>query len=499
MQRTIRIAQRNGVAGHLFALMPRYADKPAIIEPRLTRKYGQLLERASIFALHMRRQGIGQSSLVAIDVKSPSLCAEMVIAASLVGCRWTFASFFGPGFPLKVTHLLHVNPKKYPSGPGIIDVTKAWAQTPEEYRDARHIEFTGSSSVEAPWMLLGSSGTTGLPKYLYFSEDMFLRRTRGLAATELTVGDQFIGASLFLVTSSLFVRYCFSVLLNGGRLVRGDYEFMARQGVCHVRGSPRHFTQLMSQTPAPCAPLIRSARASGSAPSEVFIREMLRYFEDVTIGYGSSEAGGVSSQRLTSVEDLRYGLGVPRQGVDIQIVDDAGQLLPPAAEGIVRIRSHGQVSSYVENAQLSAQVFRDGWFHPGDMGYLDTEGRLHITGRLNDLLNIGGVKINAEELDRVLLHDEDVQDAMAYKHPGGVLGEMLSALLVLRDGVDPLCVVDRIKSNVIAQLGDRCVPEAFFMTTETPRNANGKSMRRLAVDAALKGTKIAGSTSARHG
>ena len=98
----------------------------------------------------------------------------------------------------------------------------------------------------------------------------------------------------------------------------------------------------------------------------------------------------------------------------MEIVDEAGHTLPRGTEGIVRIANRGAVSSYLDDPELSSRVFRDGWFYPGDLGSLTADDILIISGRIDDVLNVGGGKFPAEKLEALLTSIPGVTEAAVF-------------------------------------------------------------------------------------
>ena len=95
----------------------------------------------------------------------------------------------------------------------------------------------------------------------------------------------------------------------------------------------------------------------------------------------------------------------------MEIVGESGNILAYGSEGIVRVRTREIVNGYVGDPEQSAVKFREGWFYPGDIGYIKEDGMFVVTGRQELLLNIGGDKINPEKIEDVLKQYPDVYDA----------------------------------------------------------------------------------------
>jgi acyl-coenzyme A synthetase/AMP-(fatty) acid ligase len=214
---------------------------------------------------------------------------------------------------------------------------------------------------------------------------------------------------------------------------------------------------------------------------------MFDRFELIRNGYGSTEAGLTSSKIIspTNVEDA--SAGPPHDQVRVEIVDLENNPLPTDAEGIVRIRTKGQVSGYVGELVVNAEAFQDGWFYPGDLGRM-SGGELYITGRSNDQLNIGGVKINAIAIDDALMSVSGVRDAICFANADTDALPALAALLVIAPKADADQTVREARRILRSKFGLARTPKEFFVMDAAPRNENGKAQRHLAA-AAVRGLK----------
>lgn len=128
---------------------------------------------------------------------------------------------------------------------------------------------------------------------------------------------------------------------------------------------------------------------------------------------------------------------------------------------------------------MKTALFRDGWFYPGDIGALTAEGRLTLRGRVDDRLNLGGVKIDAAAIDRVLAEIEGLADGAAFGRGGREGGPPeLAVALVAAPGADEGRLREAVAGACRGAFGARGEPKAMFFLPGLPRNANGKVLRR---------------------
>ncbi|MCR6736468.1 MAG: fatty acid--CoA ligase family protein [Afipia sp.] len=234
---------------------------------------------------------------------------------------------------------------------------------------------------------------------------------------------------------------------------------------------------------------MRSLKVTGAQVTQKFVDTALRYFEELHILYGATETGVGTLVRLTAPEQFAGTAGHPYDGARIEIVDASGRPLPTGTEGTVRVSSDWMVAGYVDDPALTAAFFRDGWFYPGDLGVIDAGGALRIVGRVNDVLNAGGMKLNAADLDEVIQLHPDVADGFCFLHANGQGLEILSAIVALRPGASPAGLGD-LRAFATHKLGRSRAPHHLYVGEIVPRNENGKPMRARASELAATMTPI---------
>src|SRR6185437_4478181 len=118
----------------------------------------------------------------------------------------------------------------------------------------------------------------------------------------------------------------------------------------------------------------------------------------------------------------------------VAVMDAAGTLSPPGIQGEVVIRGPNVMPGYDHNPEANRAAFTDGWFRTGDLGSLDGDGYLRLTGRIKEVINRGGEKISPREVDEVLMDHPAVAQVVTFAIPDGRLGEEVAAAVVLQDG-----------------------------------------------------------------
>lgn len=152
--------------------------------------------------------------------------------------------------------------------------------------------------------------------------------------------------------------------------------------------------------------------------------------------------------------------------LDVRITDPStGAEAGDGDEGEIWVRGPGLMTGYHNRPDATAEAFTDGWYRTGDLGRRDTNGHLHVTGRVKELIIRGGVNINPSEVERVLLALPDVADAAVVGRRHDVLGEVPVAFVVPGpDGVDTA----RALAACRERLSGFKVPDEIYPTASSP-------------------------------
>ena len=195
----------------------------------------------------------------------------------------------------------------------------------------------------------------------------------------------------------------------------------------------------------------------------------MRLTPNLYIGYGSSESGVISVARPESVRSIPGVVGNVVPGMEVQIIDDDGQPLPPGSVGKVRLRSSGMVSGYVNDAAETARIFRDGWLYPGDLAEYTPAGELIHHGRADDVMILDGINISPAAIENTLLQHPAVAEAAAFPIPSVQRGDLPIAAVATKSRASR----DELLSHCRAHLGTHA-PIGLMIVPKLPRNAEGK-------------------------
>ena len=231
---------------------------------------------------------------------------------------------------------------------------------------------------------------------------------------------------------------------------------------------------------------LRLLWVSGDKISSDLLEKMFKLCKPVVISYGCTEADGVT---VTRVEDSKKILkrpgyvGKPCQGYKIKIVDENRKILPPKNVGEIAIRGPIVSKGYYKMPEETANCFdSEGWFYTGDLGFLDRNGRLYITGRKKEIIRTGSYTVLPKEIEDVLIVHPKVQLAAVVGVPDKIYGEVVWAFVVPKQGAK--LTTEELKNLCTKKLSDYKIPRRFLIRDSIPMTRTGKIARKELVDEA---------------
>jgi long-chain acyl-CoA synthetase len=330
-----------------------------------------------------------------------------------------------------------------------------------------------------PVVYLFSSGSTGRPKRV--------PRTHGQVCAEAALypGIGIRPDDRIFVTVPLFHSYGMGFCLlaaagTGAALIlleepnpfllrrRTAMELIERERATVLPGVPFHYKLMAEATDELDLSSLRLCFSAGTAlPRPVFDSFASRFGVPVRQHYGCTEAGALTANLDADPEPTAETAGTAIGPVEIRIVD-----------GEVAVRSPGQTSGYSDMDDLNREVFQDGFFLTGDLGVLDEQGRLTITGRTKLLIEVGGYKVDPVEVADVVEAHPGVREAVVV----GVNGregadEVVKAVVVPEGDVDEA----ELLAFCQERLANYKVPRVVEFRDEIPRNPLGKVLRKYLV------------------
>ena len=220
-----------------------------------------------------------------------------------------------------------------------------------------------------------------------------------------------------------------------------------------------------------CFPKLRVLISTGAALfPEDREKALKRVASNILNFYGSAEGGGVSVLGPHHPPEERNSVGQIVFGSNVRIVDDNCNDLPPGQIGRICYRSGGTATSFLNDPEASAKSFRDGWYFPGDLGYVNDRGFVYITGREKDLIIRGGVNIYPNEIESILLGHPKVSEVAVVGAPSAEFGEEVVAFVVSSEPIDG----EELRGYCSIRLAPYKVPRIFRFLQDVPRTSVGK-------------------------
>jgi len=224
--------------------------------------------------------------------------------------------------------------------------------------------------------------------------------------------------------------------------------------------------------------------AAAGAATPTGLPELLRDklgIENRASGYGMTETASVCATMSGPVFDLKpMAAGIVSPIIDIRVVDTQGNSLPSQQDGEIQLRGVTITPGYWHRDDLTQEAFtRDGWLRTGDLGNIDDDGFLHITGRIKEIVIRGGENIAPIEIENVAYRHSSVKEAAVFGVPDDLMGEELAMVCHPQPG--SALTEDELRAHLVKALPTFKVPKYLVMTDEPlPRNASEK-IHRLAL------------------
>ncbi|MFT3856538.1 MAG: AMP-binding protein [Aquabacterium sp.] len=337
--------------------------------------------------------------------------------------------------------------------------------------------------------IIYTSGTTGKPKGVMLTHGNL---AANVSAIQQTLPMQADDVTLCLLP--FFYAFGFSVLhthLTLGATLVLQHSLMYPQQVLQKMaethatafyGVPSSYYLLMERGQLAQArlPSLRYVAQAGGAMDAARIDEVRRLLPgvDFYVMYGQTEA----CSRLTTLpahrlSDKPGSVGLPLPGVALSIQSEQGALLPAGQTGEVCAQGANVMAGYWQAPQDTAATLQHGWLRTGDLGHLDEEGFLFLTGRLREQIKTGAHRVSPWEIEEVIRPLAGVREVAAIGAPDPLLGETVHVFVMADAPSDALRRI--ILQTCKAQLASYKVPKAVSFLSDFPRTASGKVQKHL--------------------
>jgi fatty-acyl-CoA synthase len=218
---------------------------------------------------------------------------------------------------------------------------------------------------------------------------------------------------------------------------------------------------------------LRYLGITGGHLSKELARETRRRLcADLFEAYASTDCGQITTIGQDDWETHGDTVGKPIWCVFVRIADDDGREVPLGTEGEVCVRTPLAIQGYYQNPQATDEFLKGGWCHTGDIGFLDDQGYLHISGRKKNMVKSGGISVFPEEIEDTLRKHPAVADAAVIGFNSKEWGEAVKAFVVLNPGAN--CDGDTLIQFCKNSLASYKTPKAVEFLSILPHTGLGK-------------------------
>ncbi len=449
-------------------------EAPAICAPGIDLvTYGRLEKTINNIMRRALSLDVQPGQVVALVVKQPVIHAAIILAMARLGV--VTASPSAATLPTGLMFDAIIADRDHPfRALKTIPADSSWTMGDGAPIPMKHIP----SGADICRICL-TSGTTGDTKGVALTHNMILGR---LQRYDSAYGPDLPKASRFFcdmaLGSALGFQFLVYALTKGAAFfVRGNNAENTLRAFAFYRldaivASPAALAEFATDYEKyQCQHTFDVIVSSGSITSKPLAdRIRSRIGAKVICDYGSTEASATASAPVHMLEGIDGAVGRISPGIEIEIVDEAGRVLPAGKEGIVRVRGDHVANTYAGDPEATARFFRDGWFFPGDLGRITTDQMLVIVGRQNVILNFGGEKINPESIEAVLNTFSGIIDAAAFGVRSKLGIEEIWAAYVSREPIEE----NLLQQHCAQVLAPAAVPKRFIRVDKLPHNEAGK-------------------------
>jgi long-chain acyl-CoA synthetase len=336
--------------------------------------------------------------------------------------------------------------------------------------------------------LLYTSGTTGTPKGAALTHGNLGRNAEVLADHVVDINAD----DVMMACLPLFHAFGQTGSMNAG-IRRGAclvlvprfdpaevLPMLSALGVTIFVAVPTMYNALLHQPPVTTGPEAGALRVcvSGGAslPGEVLFAFEKRFNCTVGEGYGLSETSPVSTFNHLDRPRKAGSIGTPILGVEVRLVDEAGNDVSPGDVGEIAIRGDNVMAGYWNRPEETAETVPDGWLRSGDLARQDEDGYFFIVDRKKDVIIRGGYNVYPREIEEVLYEHPDVLEAAVLGLPHAHLGEEVAAAVVLTPG--GRATEDELRSFVKARVAPYKYPREIRIVPSLPKGSTGKILKR---------------------
>lgn len=508
------------VSGMIIAFhAQKRPDAPAIISEAGNRTYAELNARANQLTRALRKAGLKAGDAVALLCSNRPEFAEVCVACQRGGFRLTPVNWHLKGN--EVGYIVDncearafVADARFTGSaveaaamsPGIVIGLAVGGDIPGFANYDATVSAQGGDNIDDPVLgtqMMYTSGTTGYPK------GVFRREAAPVSPllVKLTETASFKDGDIALVTGPLYHAAPLALNLNFplnsgvGCVVMDKWDaeetlrLVQEHRITHTHVVPTMLHRILSLDEATRAKYDFSSLRwilHGAAPCPTHVKERsIEMFGPVVFEYYAATEGGGIFVDSHEWKDKVGTVGKPLPGVVVRVVNDNGDIAKPKEVGTIYFEAPATGRfEYFKAPEKTEGAYRGNDYTMGDMGYVDEDGFLYLTGRSAEVIISGGVNIYPVEIDQEVLEHPAVYDVAVVGVPNEEWGEEIKAVVQLNEGIEPS---DKLAAEIVAFAAERLPgykrPRSVDFTDDLPRMPSGKIVRRTVRDRYWKGDK----------
>jgi len=481
--------------GGLFSILSKAAEKfpqkEALVWRHERYTYSQLLDLACKVSAFLASKGIGKGERVLLNL--PNIPSFVFSYYGILGV----GAVVVPANPaLKIGEIAYIAENAeistaitYPSNKA--SISKALPDTPvftpEDILNTSPAGITPlSAQPDDLAAIIYTSGTTGKPKGAMLTHGNIYFDVEASQTWMKMAGETFL--ALLPLTHAFGATVCIHLAfyLNGKTVLLERFngqevvETLSKEHITIFPAVPAVFAALLRvQVPREGFPDLKFCIAGGA----LMPRKILEAFEakfgvPIIEGDGPTECSPVTCCNPLDATKRKIGsVGPPLPGVEMAIVDENDRFLPPREVGEIVVKGPNVMKGYWKDEESTREVLKDGWFHTGDLGYMDEDGFFYIVDRKKDLIIVGGANVYPREVEEVLLIYPGIAECAVVGKSDPLRGEVPMAFIVPQEGADIDC--DALIKFLKGHLANYKVPRQIRVVEELPKNVSGKVLKYI--------------------
>jgi acyl-coenzyme A synthetase/AMP-(fatty) acid ligase len=482
---------------HAIFIARLIENEPAIATIDGVVTYRALVDAVEAVSEVLTTLPIGPKSLVLLDVRNQFNHIVLMLALGLhgvpSGSLQTIMSVETTGVTPDL--VLTDVPGAAKAGGRTIEISPTWfqkteARAPDYAALLSQRGFSGDDLVRVAF----SSGTTGFPKAVALRFPKLKQRL--MKSAYLSAGVEGFGRTLSMIGPSILGSYLgvLSQFNRGGMLAITNKPDEAvhltrlfRLG--SIGGAVFQLQAILKamEGQSPLTSVLAVAAVGAKINPRIITEVRSRLSPRFFFGYGTTEAGSISWATANVLEQHPDSCGHLLTGVEMEVVDTEHRPLPPGTTGIIRLKTD-EMLEYLNPTPDTAEMFRDGWFYPGDVGSLSAEGIVTLAGRTTEVINRGGAIVAPEYVEEGLRRSvSGITDVGVFGVTNAAGIEEIWAAIVGPAAADP-AAVSRAAAGYLADK----VPDRVVAVEAIPRGEMGKIRRAILREEALKRTAAPG-------